>query len=351
MASKNNKSKKELRRFSRSSDLTSELRQDIVSGGWILVAPKRASRPELVVSKETKEHKISQSNCPFDDPQKFGNKPPVLVYQNKTGTDWFLQVIPNKYPAVEPGSCGPAIKIGIYNMREGKGVHEVVILRDHNKHISEYGKEDLKLLFNAYQDRYKSLSNEKCIEYISIFHNYGKEAGASVPHTHSQILALPIVPPDISRSIRGSHDFFHQHNKCVHCLMIEYELKNKKRIIFENKDAVVFAPYASHFNFELRVFPKKHMAFFERVDGNDGELLGIAEAFHIALLKIYKNLKDPSFNFFLHTATTIKGLDYSHYHWHMEILPKTSVFGGFDIGTGIDIITVTPETAAQILTQ
>lgn len=326
----------------------SELRQDIVSGDWILVAPKRASRPELVVSKETKEYNISQSNCPFDDPKKFGNKPPVLVYQNKTGMDWFLQVIPNKYPAVEPGSCGPARKTGIYSMREGRGVHEVIILSDHNKHISEYKKEDLKLLFDAYQDRYRSLSNEKCIEYISIFHNYGKEAGASVPHTHSQILALPIVPPDISRSVRGSHDFFHEHNKCVHCLMIEYELNNKKRIIFENKNAVIFAPYASHFNFELRIFPKRHMAFFERVDGSE-ELLGIAEALHMALAKIYKNLKDPSFNFFLHTAPTIKGLDYSHYHWHFEILPKTSIFGGFDIGTGIDIITVTPETAAQIL--
>lgn len=324
-----------------------ELRQDIVSGDWILVAPARARRPEFVV-KKTEERQLPKGECPFDDPQKFGNKPPVLVYQNKTGTDWFLQVIPNKYPAVESGSCGPAKKTGVYSVREGRGAHEVIILRDHNKHISEYKKEDLKLLFNAYKDRYKTLSNDKCIEYISIFHNYGKEAGASVPHTHSQILALPIVPPDISRSIRGSHDFFHQHNKCVHCFMIEYELKDKKWIVFENKSAVVLAPFASRSNFELRIFPKKHEAFFERVDGDGGELLDIAEALHEALVKIHKNLKNPSFNFFLHTAPTIKNLDYNHYHWHLEILPKTSVFGGFDIGTGVDIITVAPETAAKI---
>ncbi|MDO8676154.1 MAG: galactose-1-phosphate uridylyltransferase [Candidatus Azambacteria bacterium] len=337
MPTKLKKSKKEI----------PELRQDLVSGDWILLASGRAHRPEFVVQK-TEERRLPKSNCPFDDPQKSGNKPPVLVYQNKTGTDWFLQVIPNKYPAVELGYCGPAKKTGIYSVREGRGAHEVVILRDHNKHISEYKKEDLKLLFSAYRDRYKSLSNEKCIEYISIFHNYGKEAGASVPHPHSQILALPIVPPDVASSIRGSRDFFHKYNKCVHCLMIEYELKNKKRIVFENKNAIVLAPYASRSNFELRIFPKKHLAFFEGVNDNNGELSDMAEAFHIALAKIYKNLKNPSFNFFLHTAPAIKNLDYSHYHWHFEILPKTSIFGGFDIGTGIDIITVAPETAAKI---
>lgn len=350
MALKKIKIKKEPRRFGRGSDpKASELRQDLVSGDWILLASERAHRPEFVFLKKTEEHKLAKSDCPFDDPQKFGNKPPILVYQNKTGTDWFLQVIPNKYPAVEPGYCDPTKKIGLYSLREGRGAHEVIILHDHNKHISEYEKEDLKLLLSAYQDRYKSLSNDKCIEYISIFHNYGKEAGASVPHPHSQILALPIVPPDVSRSVRGSRDFFHRHHKCVHCLMIKYELKNKKRIVFENKNAVVLAPYASHSNFELRIFPKKHTAFFERVNGNNEELLDIAQALHMALAKIYKNLQNPSFNFFLHTAPAIKNLDYGHYHWHFEILPKTSVFGGFDIGTGIDIITVAPETAAAIL--
>lgn len=326
-----------------------ELRQDLVSGDWILLAAGRARRPELVVFKKQKSEKISKIKCPFDNPQKFGNKPPVLVYQNKNGTDWFLQVIPNKYPAVEPGYCGPAQKTGFYKLREGRGDHEVIILRDHDKHISEYEKEDLKLLLDAYQDRYKSLSNKKCVEYISIFHNYGKEAGASVPHPHSQILALPIVPPDVSRSVRGSRDFFHKYHKCVHCLIIEYELKNKKRVVFENKNAVVLAPYASRSNFELRIFPKKHRAFFERIDGNNEELLDMAQALHVALAKIYKNLQNPSFNFFLHTAPAIKNLDYNHYHWHFEILPKMSAFGGFDIGTGIDIITVAPETATAIL--
>lgn len=327
--------------------IISELRQDLVSGDWILIAPERASRPESL--KRTKKEKVflPKTKCPFENPSKYGNQPPLLVYQNKGNTDWFLQVIPNKYPAVEQNLHDFAKKIGPYQMRAGTGFHEIVILRDHDKHISQYSNEEIQKLFLAYQDRYKSLARKKFIEYISIFHNYGKEAGASIPHPHSQILALSVVPPDIGRSFNGSRNYFHRHKKCVHCLMIEYELKAKKRMIFENKNTVVFTPYASRSNFEMRIFPKRHEFSFERV--SQSELLDVAEAFREALRKIRENLDDSSFNFFLHTAPSLEKTNFSHYHWHFEILPKTTIFGGFDIGTGIDILTVTPEEAAKIL--
>jgi len=325
----------------------SELRQDLVSGDWILIAPERASRPEIAKKRNNNKTILPKTKCPFENPSKYGNQPPLLVYQNRANTDWFLQVIPNKYPAVERSSRDLIRKIGPYQMRAGIGSHEVIILRDHDKHISQYSKEEFQKLFSAYQDRYKSLAGQKFVEYISIFHNYGEKAGASISHPHSQILALSVVPPDVGRSIYGSKNYFHQYKKCIHCLMIEHELKTKERIIFENKNAVVFAPYASHSNFETRIFPKRHEASFERVP--QGELLGIAEAFSEALKRMYRNLSDPSFNFFLHTAPAVEKINYSHYHWHFEIVPKTTIFGGFDIGTGIDILTVTPEEAAKIL--
>jgi UDPglucose--hexose-1-phosphate uridylyltransferase len=334
---------------SKKINTASELRQDTVSGDWVLLAPGRARRPEFLRRETKKVKRLPISKCPFDNPQKFGNAPAVLVYQNKTGTDWFLQVIPNKYPAVSPGHCGSPINVGPYKNQKAIGSHEVIILRDHDRHISRYGKEELKMLLLAYQDRYKSLAKEKCIEYVSIFHNYGEEAGASIPHTHSQILALSVVPPDVGHSVRGSRDYFHQNGKCIHCEMIAYELKDKKRIIYENRSAVVFSPYVSRSNFEVRVFPKRHEAYFEKVDGENNELLDVADAMRYALLKIYKNLNDPAFNFFLHTAPAVEKLDYGHYHWHFEIIPKSTVLGGFDIGTGIDILTVLPEEAARIL--
>lgn len=324
----------------------SELRQDIVSGDWILIAPARQARPEFFAKKgKPAEYILPKSKCPFENPQKSGNAPPVLVYQNKTGKDWFLQIIPNKYPAVGPGKCGIIKRDGIYRAQAGTGSHEIVILRDHDKHLAQYKKEDIRSLLLGYQDRYRSLSGEECVAYISIFHNYGREAGASVPHPHSQILALPVVPPDVSHSLNGSREYFHKHGKCIHCAMLDSELKEKKRIVFQNKKAVVFAPYASRSNFELRIFPKRHEAFFEKVDKD--ELLFVAEALQQALLKIDKGLKGPSFNFFLHTAPVVLHQDYQHYHWHIEILPKVSTFGGFELGTGIDIIGIPPEMTAE----
>lgn len=126
--------------------------------------------------------------------------------------------------------------------------------------------------------------------------------------------------------------------------MLADEIKDKKRIVFENKMAIVFAPFASHSNFELRIFPKKHEAHFEKMDKK--ELTYFAEALRQSLRKIYKGLKDPSFNFFIHTAPTIPHQDYQHYHWHIEILPKVSIWGGFELGTGIDIVSMSPEATA-----
>jgi len=227
------------------------------------------------------------------------------------------------------------------------GFHELVIFRDHDRYLADFTKEEIKKVLLAYQERYRSLAKEKYVKYISIFHNHGKEAGSTVPHPHSQILALPIVPPDVSHSISGSRRYFHEHNRCVHCQMLTQELKEKKRIIYQNKDMVVIAPFVSRTEFEIRIFPKKHFAYFDKIKNEELEFL--ADALKFAFLKIYKKLKDPAFNFFIHTAPTIRNRDYSHYHWHIEILPKFDIFGGFELGTGIDIVSITPEKAAEIL--
>lgn len=306
----------------------SEFRQDPVSGDWILLTPFRSVGHKF---EGRVRMKLPKSKCPFENPSKFGNKPPVLVYQNETKNDWFLQIIPNKYPAVGPGM----------------GFHEIVIYRDHDRYLANFAEKEIERILLAFQERYRSLAEEKCVEYISIFHNHGKEAGSTVPHPHSQILALPIVPPDISHSLNGSQNYFHKHNKCVHCQMIEDALKEKKRIIYQNKDIVAFAPFVSRTEFEVRVLPKKHSAYFEKAENK--ELESLAAALKAVFSRIHKNLKDPAFNFFIHTAPTIKNQDYSHYHWHIEILPKFDIFGGFELGTGLEINSIAPEKAAGIL--
>lgn len=324
--------------------LMPEFRQDPISGDWILLAPLRGKGHKFKGRVKTE---LPKNKCPFENPAKFGNAPPVLVYQNDNKNDWFLQIIPNKYPAVEPQNGDFTYPDGLFKIQAGTGFHDIVIFREHNRYLARFTKEEIKRILLAFQERYISLAKENGIKYISIFHNHGREAGSTVPHPHSQILALPIVPPDVSHSINGSQRYFQKHKKCAHCQALNQELKEKKRVIYENEKMVVVAPFASRTEFEVRIFPKKHSAYFEKIE--EKELTYLADALKFALFQIHKKLKDPAFNFFIHTAPAIKNQNYSHYHWHMEILPKFDIVGGFELGTGMDIFTIAPEKAAEIL--
>jgi len=325
--------------------MNSELRQDLVSGDWVLIAPKRATTH--LTLKKTKRKKSPIKKCPFEDPQKSGNGEPILVYA-KDFHDWLVQILENKYSAlVHKNVCAQSFKKGPYLAVEGIGHHDIVITRDHNKNFPRLDKKEANRVFQAFRDRYLNLSNDSCLQYISIFHNWGPKAGATVYHPHYQIIALPVVPPDVNHSIDGSSRYFKKNKKCVHCAMIEYEKKEKKRIVYENKGAIVFTPFVSREPFELRIFPKKHLPFFENTLDEDLEF--VVEALQKSLAKIEKKLGDPDYNFFIHTAPVSGKNKHKHYHWHIEIQPKISISAGFELGTGIEITVVDPDQAAKIL--
>ena len=325
--------------------MNSELRQDLVSGDWILIAPKRQARPNQFIKKE-KRIKAPKGSCPFEDPQKSGHGEPALTYP-KQG-NWQLQIVKNKYPALSPKNyCPKILKNGPYSIIEGRGYHELLITRDHEKNFPRLGAGQANMVFRAFRNRYRMLASDRCISYVSIFHNWGPKAGGSVYHPHYQIIGTPVIPPDVHRSLAGSERYFSKYKKCVHCVMINWERKHKKRIVYENENAAVFAPFVSREPFELRIFPKKHLPYFE--DSSESDLSGAADALQKALSKIQKKLPDPDYNFFIHTAPAAGKNRYDHYHWHIEILPKLSVSAGFELGTGIEITGVDPDEAAEIL--
>lgn len=324
----------------------SELRRDLVSGDWVTIATGRAKRPHEFLEKKRRVFKQSKRVCPFEN--LFKNA--LLVFakdRNHSPGEWFVQVVPNKYPAFVAGVCGVSHMIGPYEWIEGVGFHEVVITRDHERSIARMNDREVELILRAYQDRYLVMKNNACVKYISIFHNHGREAGATLFHPHSQIIAIPVLPPDVYRSIKGSAKYYHRHNSCVHCVIIRYELKKKERIIYENEYFIALAPFASKTAFEVRIFPKEHHAHFESVPPKP--LLFLANALRVTLAKLYRGLKNPDYNFFIHTAPTDKEKEFRHYHWHIEILPKTAIWAGFEIGTGIEISAISPEAAAKFL--
>ncbi|MEK7452901.1 MAG: DUF4921 family protein [Patescibacteria group bacterium] len=323
----------------------SELRQDPVKGDWVIIATARGKRPHAFFGKPAVIDQPKEG-CPFENP--FLEMELSLVYWNnekKEKRDWYLVVIPNKFSALERGGVGDIRKEGPYSITKGVGFHDLIIMRDHDKFIPDLSKEEATLMVSAYQARYIEISKDKSIAYILILHNHGKEAGASLRHLHSQIIAPSIIPTDIQRSIDASKKYFIKNKKCIHCEILDYEIKSKKRIVYQNKKFVVFVPFASKIAFEMNIFPKDHQDSLLQLKKENIKFF--ADALQKALLKLRVGLNDPAFNFFIHSSP-VKG-NHKHYHWHLEIFPKTSTWAGYEIGTGMDISAVRPEDSAKFL--
>jgi len=254
------------------------------------------------------------------------------------------------YPAVSSDEAViPSVSLdGPYFYLPGAGYHDVVITRDHENNFPRLSLREAAEVLSAIQERYKMVAEDPRIAYVSIFHNWGITAGASIYHPHYQMISIPVVPPDVSHSLRGSERYREENGgSCVHCVILEKELKEKKRVIFENESAVAFLPFVSREPFEIRVFPKGHMSYFEDCDGKT--LTDVAEALHESLAMLEKNLGSVDYNFFIHTAPVKDKEKFSYYHWHIEVQPKISVLGGFELSTGIEITVVDPDDAAAFL--
>jgi len=343
----------------------SELRLDLVSKDWVLIATGRARRPETFKQERRKAEEGSQKACPFcnietQEPLTVifskGKKifPPAGIIKNWTPleirkflTGWTTISIPNKFPAVIPHSkLDKKTEGNLYQTINAVGFHEVVITRDHKKQLAQLSVKQIKEVIDVYQERYLDLMKDKFVNYVSIFYNHGVESGATIAHPHSQIITTPLIDPDLRNALSNAENYFRKNKKCIYCQMNNLEKKAKKRIVFENKGFRVVCPFASKSAFEVIISPKKHLPYFERI--TEKEKRQLAEAFKVALSKLYKALNDPAYNFYLH-ASPCDGKKYPSYHWHWTILPKTSTWAGFEIGTRMEISTIEPEKAAEYL--
>lgn len=324
----------------------SELRQDLVSKDWIISAPERAGRPRDFAKGKIRRTPSPHATCPFEKLKETKNWPPILSYPNEQR--WEVVIIPNKYPAlVHHQACPEPLRKGPHHFTAGVGHHDLLITRDHRKTLAGLPLSKALRVFLILQERYRVLAADRCLFYSSTFFNWGKSAGASLYHPHYQVLTLPIIPPEVYQSIRGSRKYYEKHRECAHCVMLAFEKKDKKRIVAKNKRGIAVAPFASRQPFEVRVFPQRHLSYFERTPIAD--LRDVVAVLRDTLKKIRRNLGDPDLNFFVHTSPLKEQKNYRHYHWHIEIIPKTSALAGFELSTGVEINVVDPDAAAAIL--
>jgi len=333
----------------------SELRFDLISKDWVVVATGRAKRPETFKREKRKREGAPKKNCPFCQIET--QLEPTLVFAQgkkivfKSGQtipkNWTTVAIPNKFPAFLPlPKLDKRIEGNLYQIMNAVGFHEVVVTKDHNKTIGQFSINQIKEVIDVYKERYLALMAKPFVNYVSIFHNHGPEAGASIYHPHSQIITTPLIDTDLKKALLNSKRYFKSKKKCIYCLMNDWERKSRKRIVFENKEFLVLCPFASKAAFETIISPKKHLPYFEKI--TEKEKWQLSEAFKIALNKLYKALNDPAYNFYLHTSPC-DGKKYPYYHWHWTILPKTAIWAGFEIGTRMEISTIEPERAADYL--
>jgi len=214
----------------------------------------------------------------------------------------------------------------------------------------------MKQLLFVYRERVKSLYGDYRIRYVLVFKNYGRDAGASLSHSHYQIIATPQVPTLIEKVVSQSRKYFREKKRCYLCDEVEYELQEMKRLVYENEEFVVYCPFYSLFPFQMRITPKRHGHDFSRL--TDQELYLLADALRLSLRKLHKKLVNPPYNFFIHTAPPLRETPWDpnyfvgmekFFHWYLEIIPRITVPAGFEWGSGYYINPTPPESAAKYL--
>lgn len=325
-----------------------ELRKDPINGRWVIIATERAARPSDFKS----EPQVMRAGfCPFC-PGNEDKTPPEIVAIREPGTrantpGWSVRVVPNKFPALQIEGDLNKRGEGIYDKMHGIGAHEVIIeTTEHVVSSTGLPRAQMANVVRIYRDRLADLKRDRRLLFGLIFKNVGSAAGASLEHTHSQLIATPVVPIRVQSELQGSLGFFNYRGRCIFCDMLIQEETFEKRMIAESGDFVAFAPFASRFPFETWILPKHHQSHFENTsDAYCEQLAGILT---LALRKLEKALENPPYNFIIHSGPYDTGnLDY--YHWHVEIIPRLTKVAGFEWGTGFYINPVAPESAAEFM--
>jgi len=326
-----------------------EFRRDPIDGKWVIIAPERRKLFSSVRPEPQPE--TPPDRCPFCVGNESLTPPELFAFRNPgTKPDqpgWRVRVIPNRAPILRVEVELEKEGVGYYDKMSGMGANEIIIeTPDHKQVFSKLPVDHLTEIYLAYRQRILDLKKDRRMKYVLIFKNYGKSAGAMMDHPHSQLIALPILPKQIAEEIRGARDYYEHKERCIFCDIVHQEIESRARVVFENKDFLVMAPWAPIFPFELWVLPRGHRPVFE--ESSDSLIHSLAESVKNAMVKLDIVLEQPNFNLVLHT-NPFDSKECEYYHWHFEILPRLTQVAGFEYGSGFFINPVPPEQAADYL--
>jgi UDPglucose--hexose-1-phosphate uridylyltransferase len=326
-----------------------ELRRDPVLGRWIIISQERSKRPtDFIVEKA----EVTGGFCPLCPGNESTTPPEVYSFRHDRNNfpdspGWQVRVVPNKYPALVIEGDIDKEGEGLYDKMNGIGAHEVIIESPHHDEKFAYlSQHDMSLVFQAYRNRIQDLLMDKRFQYVMIFKNHGRAAGASLEHSHSQLIALPILPRMIVSELDGALSYYNYKERCIFCDIVRQEIKGKTRVVCQNDDFISITPFAPRTPFEMWVLPKNHTSSFRKQD--DSSLRSLAEVFSESLRRLDRCIPNVPYNFVLHTQP-LRSDSLEYFHWHFEIVPKLTSIAGFEWGSGFYINPMPPEEAALFL--
>ncbi len=336
----------------------------VVPGESVLVATARSLRPKKEEPAAPHDSRPHVESCPFCRGNESKTPPPIA--EVPAGSAWNIRIVENMYPVLDDDQRNPNLAFGLQQTIDGYGRHEVVI--DHHFHgirIHEMSEEHIALLFSVYRNRMKDLMRTNAaVRSVLIFKNFGPAAGASIGHSHSQIVAMPVVPANIDAEVRHSSAHHDKFGRCIFCSLVDEALTFEAAIydpasgmvrrkidvgqyvIERGKKFIAIKPFASRFEWEVQILPLVHEADFSCLP--DEDLADLSRVVQRTMARLNSVLGGVQYNFFIHSLPRGPIYDGAHgsYHWHIEICPRTSVPTGFELGSGLFVNTISPESAA-----
>lgn len=323
-----------------------ELRKDPIAGRWVIISIDRGKRPTdfgmRVSAKKGGFCAFCSGNEHTTPPEIFAIRPDK---SDPNTPGWTLRVVSNKFPALQIKGQLNRTGEGIFDKMNGIGAHEVIIESpDHNLTLSTMPLKSVEDALQAFCYRISELKKDRRFKYVLIFKNEGDAAGASLEHTHTQLIALPIVPKLVQEEINNARQYYNYKERCIFCDIIRQEIADKIRVISENENYISLAPFAPRSPFETWILPKTHESTF----APDGQFPLLAQILQLTLRQIDSVVNLPPYNMMIHISPFRDEVN-EYYHWHIEIKPKLTKIAGFEWGSGFYINPTPPEEAAKFM--
>jgi UDPglucose--hexose-1-phosphate uridylyltransferase len=324
-----------------------ELRQDRISGEWVVIAPWRSLRPRpMAEMRRDQSSQETDPTCPFC-PSNEDQLPGILTeYQGDDPSGWSVRVVPNKYAAFTADPAATSQDLGFVTS-PSFGFQEVIIESpQHNADLTTLSDKEMLAVMRAYRERFAALMQREGVTCVTLFRNYGPWSGASLAHPHSQLIATGFIPQKLKSLDERARRYFKENSACIVCDELRQEMGSSSRIIEFNDGFAAFVPFAAQYPSELWIIPARHQACFGEI--SDGELEALGLLLRQSLRQLSAVHGDISYNFVIESANR-DGSGVPYLHWRLRIAPGLAHWGGFELGTGVPINPSSPEEDAAAL--